>query len=80
MCAAGIGMWFIPDTVGERFVIGLFKILSTFIITNIASVYYRIILMKKFSKKYGKYKPWLLFAGVPIAVLLSAITFFHIKL
>ncbi|MGI6594769.1 MAG: MFS transporter [Christensenellales bacterium] len=76
LCAAGIGMWFIPDTVGERFVIGLFKILSTFIITNVASVYYRIILMKKFSKKYGKYKPWLLFAGVPIAVLLSAITFF----
>jgi len=76
LCALSIGMWFVPDTVGEKFVIGLFKILSTFIIANIASVYFRIILMKKFSKKYGKYKPWLLFGGIPTAILLSVITFF----
>ncbi|MGI6137249.1 MAG: hypothetical protein ACOYEE_05530, partial [Christensenellales bacterium] len=29
LCALSIGMWFVPDTVGEKFVIGLFKILST---------------------------------------------------
>ena len=76
LCLVAIGIWFIPDTVGESIVTGLPQILSVFILTSVAAVYFRIILMKKFSKKYGKYKPWLLFAGVPIAVLLSAITFF----
>ncbi len=76
LIAIAIGIWFIPDTIVEKFLIGFPKIMSVFLISSVLAIYYRIYLLKKFSKKYGKFKPWLLFAGFPIALLLSAIAFF----
>jgi len=76
LCAISIGLWFIPEALTENLLRGLPRFVSVYLLTSVASVYFRMILLKKFSKKYGKFKPWLLFAGAPIAVLLSSITFF----
>jgi hypothetical protein len=74
--AAGIGILFIPMTTFERLLmIALPQVIGVWLLANIVGVYFRWFLLKTFSKRFGKFKPWLIFAGIPNAITMTAITF-----
>ncbi len=65
-------LWQIPSTSFDFILTDLFKHIALIFGIKYASVYAYLIMYKLFGQKYGKYKPWILFMGIP-AVILSVV-------
>ncbi|MFI3141461.1 MAG: MFS transporter [Clostridia bacterium] len=69
VCAA---LWVTPSTSFDFILTDLFKHIAIIVFFKYMSIYVYLIMYKLFGQKHGKYKPWVLFMGLP-AVILSVV-------
>lgn len=75
LIAASALMWFIPSARFDGFLRDMYKHIAIKIICTILEVYVTMYLLKFFGKKYGKFKPFMVFLGIPTLVFGTMLTF-----
>lgn len=73
----GICFYFIPSDVRafESIIKGLPQIVANIMVISGVGNLFNWFIRKKFCKKYGRYKPFLLFYGIPVAIISSVIPY-----
>ncbi len=61
----GMGLFFVPQTLTEKFMPALPQIVGGIICVNVFNIFYRIFVLKKLAPKYGKYRPWIIVGVFP---------------
>ena len=67
--AVGIGFYFIPSEPFEGIIKGLPQLIANILVVTGAGGPINWFLRYKFCRKYGRYKPFLMFYGIPITVV-----------
>ncbi|MBQ6021115.1 MAG: hypothetical protein IJL26_13160, partial [Clostridia bacterium] len=75
-CAlVGVGFYFIPSAPFEMIIKGLPQIVANILVITGVGGHVNWYLRKKFCRKYGRYKPFLVAYGLPITILTVIIPF-----
>ena len=76
VCALiGVGFYFIPSEPFEMIIKGLPQIVANILVITGVGGLVNWFLRKKFCRKYGRYKPFLVAYGIPITILTKIIPF-----
>ena len=73
--AIGIALYFVPSAPFEKVIKGLPQIVANILVISGASNLVNWFLRKKLCRKFGRYKPFMMLYGIPIAVISSVIPF-----
>lgn len=76
MLIAAICLYFVPSTAFESIIKGLPQLIANTLVINVFNMYTDWFVRKKFSKKYGRIKPFIIAYGVPLFVMSCAIAYF----
>lgn len=71
----GLALFFVPQTLTEKFMPALPQILGSAICISVFNIFYRIFVYKKLAPKYGKYRPWILVGVLPTVVIYLLIVY-----
>lgn len=74
--AVGIGCFFIPQKYFESFMPALPQVVGTKFIMQVFSTYWNILVLRKLSPKFGKYRSWILAGIVPYILSLVLLVWF----
>lgn len=70
-----VGLWFIPSAAFDSILKDLLKHIAIKVITTILTTYCTIFVLKKFGKKYGKFKSFAVIYGVPTLIASTIFVF-----
>lgn len=73
--ALGIGCYFIPSAPFERVIKGLPQLVGNILVISGAGNFVNWFVRAKLCPKYGRYKPFMMIYGLPVALISSAIPF-----
>lgn len=73
--ALAVACFFIPQQYTERIIPALPQLLGCFLINNIFSTYYSLIVYKKMSPRFGKFRPWVIVNCLPMIACLLLMSF-----
>ncbi len=73
--AVGIGCYFIPSAPFEKVIKGLPQIVANILVISGAGNFINWFIRAKLCPKFGRYKPFMMLYGIPVAILSSAIPF-----
>lgn len=76
MLALAICLYFVPPAMFENIIKGLPQLIANSLIINVFNLYTDWFVRKKFSKKYGRIKPFIIAYGVPLFAMSCAIAYF----
>ena len=68
-------LWILPSASLDGFLRDIYKHIAIKIVSTILEMYLTIYVLKFFGKKYGKFKPFMVFFGVPTLMLGTLFTF-----
>lgn len=77
--ALGIGCLFIPAARTEKIIPAFPQILATIFLFNVFSVYYHIFVFRLLSKKFGKFRTWVLIGSLPTIFCILLMGFLPVK-
>ena len=77
--AVGAAIFFIPQARFERIVPGLPQILGCILVVSPLSVFYRMMVYRWLSPRFGKFRPWIIIGVVPTIVVLLLLVFLPIE-
>lgn len=72
----GIGCFFIPQEYFEGFMPALPQVVGSKFLIQVFSTYYNIIVLKKLSPKFGKYRSWIIANMLPYILSILLLTWF----
>ena len=72
----GVACFFVPQKYFENFMPALPQIVGTKFLIHVAGIYYHRITMKLFSKKFGKYRSWIVAGLVPYIAAMMFLVWF----
>lgn len=72
----GIGCFFVPQNLFEGFMPALPQVVGTKFLLQVFSSYYTMVVLRKLSPKYGKYRSWIVAGIVPYTVFLILLVWF----
>ncbi len=72
----GITCFFVPQSYFEDFMPALPQVVGTKFILQFFATYYNIFVLRVFSKKFGKYRSWLIAGMLPYTLSLFLLTWF----
>lgn len=75
LLAIAAGLLLVPQIKFESFLPELPKILAIIIFFNVFSIGFKILVYRLFSKKFGKFRPWIFACAIPLFISLVAVVF-----
>lgn len=75
LTAVSIVLWFIPSTAFDSVLKDLLKHIAIKVITTILTTYCTIFVLRRFGKKYGKFKSFAVIYGVPTLIASTIFVF-----
>ena len=73
--AAGTALFFVPQAPFERIVPGLPQILGCILLVSPLAIFYRMMVYRWLSPRFGKFRPWIVIGTVPTLAILLLLVF-----
>lgn len=75
----GIACYFLPHAMFESIIDGLPQLVGNILVTGAIWDYFHWFIRRKFCEKHGRFKPFVLFCGIPSALMISLIPYLPVQ-
>lgn len=71
----GISLYFVPQRLTEQIMSAFPQIIANLIVIGVLNVNYRLLVLKKLSPRFGKYKPWIIAGSIPALLIIILLVY-----